>query len=127
MVIRRDAIVIPAEEGDDMAEIAIVGTLAAKPGRRDAVLAALLRHRERCVRTEPGLLSFDILVSREDEQSLLLYELYANQPAVSAHLAGPSLIELRAEIAADLAGLSGIQCLLATSRKEDDASSAVQG
>ena len=110
-----------------MAEIAIVGTLAAKPGRRDAVLAALLRHRERCLETEPGLLSFDILVSREDEQSLLLYELYANQAAVSVHLTGPSLIELQAEIAADLAALSGTQCLLATSRKEDGASSAVQG
>jgi quinol monooxygenase YgiN len=109
-----------------MAEIAIVGTLAAKPGRRDAVLAALLRHRERCVETEPGLVSFDILVSREDEQSLLLYELYANQSAVSAHLAGSSLVELQAEIAADIAGLSGIECLLATGRKEGGASSAVQ-
>jgi quinol monooxygenase YgiN len=95
-----------------MSKLAIVGTIVVLPGTREEVLRAVLAHRERCLKEEPGTLQFEVLVPNDDDTKLLLYELYADKAAFTAHWNGKSLAQARAEIGSKVASLSGIQCTL---------------
>lgn len=101
-----------------MTQLAIIGTITAEPSKREDVLQTVLRHRERCLSEETGLLVFEILVPAEDDTKLLLYELYADETALSAHMEGSSLATLQAEVASKVVSLTGVQCTLAGSGDE---------
>lgn len=95
-----------------MTQLAIIGTIIAQSGSRDEVLEAVLRHRARCLKEEPGIVAFEVLIPVEDDTKLILYELYADETALSAHMDGKSLLTLQEEVASKVVGLTGVRCAL---------------
>jgi quinol monooxygenase YgiN len=93
-----------------MAKLAVIGTIEVQPGARAEVLRAVLAHRDRCLKDEPGTLQFEVLVPSEDSAKLMLYELYADNAAFSAHMHGTSMAKVREEVGAKVVGLTGIRC-----------------
>ena len=68
-----------------MSKVALAVTLTLEPGKRDQFLERVGRHKETVLELEPGCLQFDILVP-EDDNEVLLYEVYADEAAIEAHL-----------------------------------------
>ena len=95
-----------------MGEFAIVATFDVTVGRMDAFLPLLLAHRDRCLRDEPGTLRFDLLRPRDEENRVILYEVYANDAAFQVHWNGPSVARMRVETTGMVAKLTGIRCAL---------------
>ncbi|MBS7702990.1 quinol monooxygenase YgiN [Chelatococcus asaccharovorans] len=95
-----------------MTQLAIIGTIIAQSGKREEVLEAVLRHRTRCLKEEAGAIAFEVLIPVEDETTLILYELYADEAALSAHLNGKSLLTLQGEVASKVVRLTGVRCTL---------------
>ena len=78
-----------------MRKLAIVATIKTAPGKRDEYLKHLRAHAERCRATEPGTLQFEILVPQKEEDTLMLYEVYASPEAFQAHWEGQSMKQVR--------------------------------
>ena len=93
-----------------MSKLAVIGTIEIQPSARAEVLQAVLDHRQRCLESEPGTLQFEVLVPSEDDAKLMLYELYSDSAAFSAHLKGPSMPRVREEIGSKVVSLTGVQC-----------------
>ena len=60
-----------------------------RPERREEFLAGMAANAEASVRDEPGCLRFDVCSVEGDENRFLLYELYADAEAFTAHKASP--------------------------------------
>lgn len=95
-----------------MAQFAIVATFDVVPGRMDEFLSLLMAHRERCLKDEPGTVRFDVLRPRNEEEQVMLYEVYADDAAFQVHWNGPHVARMRAETTGMVAKLSGIRCTL---------------
>ena len=93
---------------------AVIGTIEVKPGTRDAALQAVLAHRERSLRDEPGTLQFEVLVPNDDPNRIHLFELYADTSAFVAHMKGASMAKVNEEAGHLLLSLTGIQSKLGT-------------
>ena len=93
-----------------MTKLAVIGTIEVQPGAREEVLRAVLAHRDRCLKDEPGTLQFEVLVPSEDSVKLMLYELYADRASFTAHMHGTSMVKVREEVGAKVVGLTGIPC-----------------
>jgi quinol monooxygenase YgiN len=93
-----------------MPKLAIVATIQITPGRRDEFLPLLMA---RCLKDEPGTLQFEVLVPRDDDKNVLLYEVYQDDAAFDVHFQGPSITLLREEAAGMIVGLQGTRCGLA--------------
>lgn len=91
---------------------AVIGTIEVKPGARDEVLRAVLSHRERSLRDEPGTTQFEVLVPNEDPNKLHLFELYTDTAAFVAHLKGQSMAQVTQEVGHLVVALTGIQSKL---------------
>lgn len=65
--------------------LSIVVRLQIIPGRRDQFLDVMVGNAIASVRDEPGCSSFDVTVSRDDPDSVLLYETYDDDAAFEAH------------------------------------------
>ena len=74
-----------------MPKLAIVATTEVAPDRRDQLLPLLMAHRGRCLKDEPGTLQFEVLVPREDDTKVLLYEVYRDDAALMSILTGLTL------------------------------------
>jgi quinol monooxygenase YgiN len=72
-----------------MAKFAIVATIKTAPGKRNEYLTHLKAHAQRCLATEPGTLKFEILVPQKEDDTIMLYEVYASPEAFEAHWTGP--------------------------------------
>ena len=96
-----------------MAKLAIVATIKTVPGKREEYLKHLKAHGERCLATEPGTLKFEILVPREEADTLILYEVYASPEAFKAHWTGPSMQQAKRDAAGLQVSLTGVRCNLA--------------
>ena len=96
-----------------MAKLAIVAAIKTVPGKRAAYLKHLKAHGERCLATEPGTLTFNILVPREEADTLMLYEVYASPEAFQAHWTGPSMQQAKRDTAGLQVSLTGVRCDLA--------------
>lgn len=68
-----------------MSRVALVVQMDMKPERRDDFIAIMRRHAENCLAVEDGCLYFDVAVSRDDENQLVLYEVYRDQAAWDIH------------------------------------------
>jgi (4S)-4-hydroxy-5-phosphonooxypentane-2,3-dione isomerase len=90
-----------------MSKLAIIGTIEVAPGKRDQVLPLLMAHGARCLRDEPGTLRFEVMISREDDSKLLVYEVYQDDAAFDMHRNGLSIAKFREETAS-----MGIKLLL---------------
>ena len=96
-----------------MPKLAIIGTLEVAHGRNDEVLPLLMAHRARCLKDEPGTLQFEVLVPREDDTKVLLYEVYRDDAAFNVHWNGTSVARLREEAAGMIVKVYGTRCALA--------------
>ena len=96
----------------NMTKFAIVATFDVAEGRMDEFLPLLLAHRDRCLKDEPGTLRFDVLRPRNEENTVLLYELYEDDAAFQIHWNGPSVARMRVETSGMVAKLTGIRCSL---------------
>jgi (4S)-4-hydroxy-5-phosphonooxypentane-2,3-dione isomerase len=96
-----------------MSKLAIVGTIDVVPGQRDHVLPLLMAHGARCLKDEPGTLGFEVLIPREDETKLLIYEVYQDDAAFDVHRNNPSIAQWRKETAGLVAAVHVAKCALA--------------
>jgi quinol monooxygenase YgiN len=95
-----------------MPKLAIVATIEVAPERRDQLLPLLMAHRARCLNDEPGTLQFEVMVPREDDAKVLVYEVYRDDAAFEAHFNGPSIVRVREEAAGMIAKIYGTRCTL---------------
>ena len=78
-----------------MGKLAVIGTIVVREGSRQDVVRAVLAHRERSLKNEPGTLQFEVLVPPAEPTKILLYELYADAAAFAAHMKGASMARSR--------------------------------
>jgi quinol monooxygenase YgiN len=90
-----------------MSKLANAVTIDVAPGRRDQVVALLAAHKTRCLKDEPGTPQFEILLPKDDGTKVLSYDVYRDDVAFETHRNGPSLGQLREEIAGLVAKLHG--------------------
>jgi quinol monooxygenase YgiN len=76
-----------------MSQIAVLVKIAAAEGKRDEVLAVLGRLVE-AAQDEPGTLQYVVLADAGDADTILTYELYADQAALDAHASSPTMAEV---------------------------------
>ncbi len=67
----------------------LVVQMTVRPGRREEFLAGMAANAAASVRDEPGCLRFDVCSVDGDENRFLLYELYTDAAAFSAHKTAP--------------------------------------
>jgi len=92
-----------------MSQFANVVTIEVAPGRRDEVVALLLAHKAR-LKAEPGTLQFEVLLPKDDDTEVRAYEMYRDAAAFEVHLNGPSLAQLKEDIAGKVLKLHGVRC-----------------
>jgi quinol monooxygenase YgiN len=73
-----------------MSKFTVLGTVEFVDGKRERLLELLSAHRVRSLAEEPGTLTFEVLVPREHDTTLYVYEEYTDEQAFLAHLNGPS-------------------------------------
>jgi len=66
--------------------VCLLVTLTCAAGKRPDFLARVRDHAAACLAREPGCLRFDILVPDGDDDTVHLYEVYADDAAIDAHL-----------------------------------------
>ena len=91
-----------------MSKFANVVTIEVAPGQKDQVLRALAAHKAR-LKDEPGTLQFEILLPKDDDTKIHLYEMYRDDAAFEVHFKGPSLAQWRKETAG-MVKLHGVRC-----------------
>jgi quinol monooxygenase YgiN len=92
-----------------MSKLANVVTIEVVPGQRDRVVTLLLAHKAR-LKDEPGTMQFDVLLPREDDNKVRLYEMYRDAAAFEVHLNGLSLAQWKEDTAGMVVGLHGVRC-----------------
>jgi len=92
-----------------MPKFANVVTIEVAPGRRDQVVTELTAHKAR-LKDEPGTLQFEVLLPQDDDTKIFAFEMYRDATAFEVHLNGPSLAQLRVEIAGMVMKLHGVRC-----------------
>ncbi len=80
-----------------MNSLVLLVELQMNPGQRDAFLTRVGVHRSKVLDNEPGCQGFEVLVPAEDEDTVFLYEVYAVQSALDAHLQTPYMQEYLAD------------------------------
>ena len=80
------------------------------PSKRDEYLKLLKAHGQRCRTTEPGTLKFDILVPKEEADTLMLYEVNASPEAFQAHWTGPSMQQIKQDASGLQVSITGVRC-----------------
>ena len=93
-----------------MAKFAIVATIKTVPGKRSEYLTHLRAHAQRCLATEPGTLTFEILVPQKEDDTIMLYEVYASPEAFEAHWTGASMEQIKQYTTGLRVSLSGVRC-----------------
>ena len=78
-----------------MGKISLVVELKMNPGTRDAFVERVRQHGETCLDREPGCLQFDVLVPTDGSDRVFLYEVYADQAAIDAHMATAHMAQYR--------------------------------
>ena len=93
-----------------MSKFANVVTIEVALGRRDQVVTLLAAHKARCLKDEPGTLQFEVLLPKNDDTKVLVYEMYRDAAAFEVHLNGPSLAQWKEEAAGMVVKLHGVRC-----------------
>ena len=83
-----------------MSKIAIIGQMTAKAGQFDTYLGHMTEHA-RASRKEPGCVRFDVVVPKKLENTLMIYEIWADRAALDTH-AGSDRIKAYREATQDL-------------------------
>jgi quinol monooxygenase YgiN len=93
-----------------MPQLALIGRIEVAPGSLEKMLPLLAAHRDRCLRDEPGTLKFEVLRPRDEENVILVYELYQDDAAFDVHRNGPSMARFRKEAGEMMARLTATRC-----------------
>ena len=80
-----------------MSRLSLVPKFTIKPKQMDAFMSAVLRQRDNCLKLEPGCLYFDVLRLEEAPNEVLLYEVYADQAAITAHRETPHYAQFKSD------------------------------
>jgi len=83
-----------------MGQVAIIAEFTTHPERFEEFLEKMRAHGA-ASRKEAGCLRFDIVIPRKGEHRLMLYELYADQNALDAHI-GTDRIQAHRDATADM-------------------------
>ena len=68
---------------------AVVVTFKLKPGSAQAFNPIMIENAEASVRDEPGCHQFQVLHDQSDAETIVLYEVYADENAFNPHLETP--------------------------------------
>jgi len=93
-----------------MSKFSTVSTIEAAADRRDQILPLLAAHKARCLKEKPGTLQFEILLPNNDDEKILLYEVYRDAAAFDVHRNGPSFARWQKETAGMVEKLYGTRC-----------------
>ena len=93
-----------------MPKLANIVTIEVAAARRDQVVALLLAHKARCLRGEPGTLQLAVLLPKDDDSKVLVYEMYHDAAAFEVHRKGRSFARWREETAGMVVKLHGVRC-----------------
>ena len=93
-----------------MSKFANVVTIEVAPGRRDRVATLVAAHKARCLKDEPGTLQFEVLLPKDDDTKVRVYEMYRDAAAFEVHLKGQSLAQWKEETVGMVAKLHGVRC-----------------
>ena len=80
-----------------MPKLVIIGSIDVAPRQKEQLLSLLTAHTARCLKDEPGTLQMDVLLPRDDEAKVLLYEVYQDDEAFETHRKGASIARFREE------------------------------
>ena len=78
-----------------MSKIALVVEFDIKPEHRQAFEDVIRGHAQKTLESEEGCLQFEILIPREDEGKVFLFECYRDAAAFETHGKSPILAETR--------------------------------
>ena len=92
-----------------MSKFANVVTIEVVPGQRDQVVTLLLAHKAR-LKDEPGTLQFEVLLPRDEDTKVRVYEMYRDAAAFEVHLSGASLAQWKKDTAGMVVKLQGVRC-----------------
>jgi quinol monooxygenase YgiN len=93
-----------------MSKLALVATIKTVPGKREEYLKHLKAHAQNYLATEPGTLKFEILVPREEADTVMLYEVYASPEAFEAHWNGPAKQQANRDFEGLRVSASAVRC-----------------
>ena len=83
--------------GDTMSDratnVLLIARLAARPGKEEALIAAISEAVPLVLREE-GCLSYLAHISAEAPNTVVMYEVWADKAALDAHAAGPNFTKL---------------------------------
>ena len=79
-----------------MGKIAISVEFDVKPERWDDFLAIMRAHAAKTKETEEGCERFDVMVPKNGDKRVLLFELYRDEAAFDVHRNAPRLAEVQA-------------------------------
>ena len=71
-----------------MSDIALVVTIKVRPGFADELRPAMLANAAASAK-EAGCLQFDVIVSQDDENTFMFYEVYEDEDALASHRETP--------------------------------------
>ena len=100
-----------------MSKVALNISIEFEPGSKEDILRALLAHRERCLKEEPGIIQVEILVPSAEPSKIFLFELYTDGSALSAHSAGQSIARFRDDVKGKVLNIKSYNCSLANESK----------
>ena len=80
-----------------MPKLALIATIEVVKGQRDRLLPLLKAHGARSLKDEPGTLQFEVLLPRDDDTKLLVYEVFRDDAAFEEHGNAASIARFRKE------------------------------
>jgi len=72
-----------------MSKFVVIAEFAVGPEHKQEFLDVCVYDHERSTTDEPGCRQFDVIVSDEAPEAVILYEIYDDKAAFDAHLATP--------------------------------------
>ena len=74
-----------------MSKIALIVEFDVNTGHRDAFLEIIRGHAAGTKQDEEGCLQFDVLIPENDENKVMLVEIYRDNAALDVHVSSPRL------------------------------------
>ncbi len=96
-----------------MSAVVLVVELDIAEGQKEPFLARVRAQREIGLEKEPGCQRFDIVVPQEGGDTVVLYEIYADQKAVETHMATSYMKEYLSDTGPMIANRKRTHCAFA--------------
>ena len=97
-----------------MTTLVLLVELTINAGQKDAFLTRAREHRTNVLGNEPGCKGFELLVPMEADDTVFLYEVYADQAAIDHHMETPYMKEYMADTGPMIANRNRTLCTLAS-------------